>query len=425
MKKKAFLKLIAPLLCVMMSLALFACDMSDSNEESSTSEDISESEDNTETVTYPEDEADNTTDSEPENTAETETETETEMFVGWDFQVEVETGREVRVLQLSDIQILERTDGVDDTEESYKKYVRYVIEKTEPDFIIITGDLVYGKFDNDGNDLLDLINFMDSFKIPWSPVFGNHDNESEMGVDWQCAQLEASPYCLFKQRELTGNGNYMVAITQGGVPIRVFFMLDSNGCGGKSAATASNPHFKGSIGVEIDQLRWYVTTARSIKNSYPNIKISVAMHIQPYVFENAFSLYGYDSELNDYGDLKSPIDLGLGGDGGDFGYLGRPRKNTWDESLYFWHFVKETGTDSIFVGHEHCNSISIVYDGVRLQYGQKSSTYDRANYVEEDGSLTGYYAGQADGKKPLIGGTLMFLSKDGSIKDGRIVLYEE
>ena len=38
---------------------------------------------------------------------------------------------------------------------------------------------------------------MDSFEIPWSPVFGNHDNESKMGVEWQCDQLEKANFAYF------------------------------------------------------------------------------------------------------------------------------------------------------------------------------------------------------------------------------------
>lgn len=75
--------------------------------------------------------------------------------------------------------------------------------------IIITGDLVYGEFDDKGTCLLELIKFMESFDIPWAPVFGNHDNESQKGADWQCEQLEKAGNCLFRQRTLTGNSNYV------------------------------------------------------------------------------------------------------------------------------------------------------------------------------------------------------------------------
>ena len=112
----------------------------------------------------------------------------------------------------------------------------------------MTGDLVYGEFDDAGTSLLALIEFMESFDIPWAPIFGNHDNESKKGADWQSARLEAAKNCLFKQRTLTGNGNYTVGIQQDGVLKRVFFMLDSNGCGAISEESRANGHTVTSVG---------------------------------------------------------------------------------------------------------------------------------------------------------------------------------
>ena len=158
-----------------------------------------------------------------------------------DFLVDVESGREIRVLQLSDVQTIDASQkrtpdrisdsSKPDTFNGYEKYIGQVVTSYQPDLIIVTGDNTYGEFDDSGESLLNWIEFMDSFQIPWAPVFGNHDNESNMGVDWQCDQFEASEYCLFMQRELTGNGNYSVGLTQGGELKRVFYMLDSNGCG--------------------------------------------------------------------------------------------------------------------------------------------------------------------------------------------------
>ncbi len=344
----------------------------------------------------------------------------------------------MRVLQLTDLQVIDSSQKRDsgrlgDTldaqyapenkEQNYKRYVRELVEKTSPDLIIITGDLVYGEFDDNGSAFLDVVEFMDSFKIPWAPIFGNHDNESKMGVDWQCEQLENAEYCLFLQRELSGNGNYSVAIIQEGIPTRVLYMLDSKGCGAASEASLKNTHFSKDVGIDIDQLRWYVLSARELREIYPDINFSVATHIQPKIFAEALEKYGYSTAVNSNKDLLEPVDLGLGGDNGDFGYLGRPIKGTWDPGKSFWGYVKNgTGTDSIFVGHEHCNSISVVYEGVRLQYGQKSSLYDRVNYVTEDGSIVGSYVFSAG--DPIVGGTLIVLDEKGEIVNCRIVLCE-
>ena len=77
--------------------------------------------------------------------------------------------------------------------------------------------------------------------------------------------------------------------------------------------------------------------------------------------------------------------------------------------------MKALGADSMFVGHEHCNSASVVYDGIRFQYGQKTSEYDRYNYLYSDGTID-FVSG--NGSKSLMGGTVIPLSKvDGGIQN--------
>ena len=79
--------------------------------------------------------------------------------------------------------------------------------------------------------------------------------------------------------------------------------------------------------------------------------------------------------------------------------------------------------DSIFVGHEHTINASIVYKGIRLQFGLKSSTYDSANYVTENGEIVASYC---DAGKPLIGGTVIQVSKeDGGISTYTVLCEEE
>ncbi len=345
-----------------------------------------------------------------------------------DFYVEVQSARQVRVLQLTDIQVIDSNQQryptrlnaqqalrwtMDSTQENYKNCVRQVIEKTKPDLIILTGDIVYGEFDDNGSAFLDVVEFMDSFQIPWAPVFGNHDNESKMGVDWQCRQLENAKYCLFKQRKLTGNGNYTVGIVQDTALKRVFFMMDSNGCSKMSEECFANCHSKSSIGFGTDQIEWFKSCSKELLRAYPASKLSVAFHIQPYVFKDAFLSLGYASD--------ECVNLGFGNHNGNFGYFGRDLKDAWDKDYTVWNMLCGCGVDSLFFGHEHANSMSLVYKGVRLQYGQKSSVYDRVNY-EKDGT---YQCSYDVAGKAVVGGTLITVAKDGRIVKPQIVLYEQ
>ena len=345
-----------------------------------------------------------------------------------DFAVDVESNREPVILQITDTQIIDaqqaRTeDRLGDTAKEYWAtdamdercfdYLRETVQNTNPDLILLTGDLVYGEFDDAGTSLSALIEVMESFEIPWAPVFGNHENESVLGADWQCEQLENAEYCLFKQRTLTGNGNYSVGITQDGVLKRVFFMLDSNGCGSMSDATVANGHSKKTPGFGENQVEWYTDTANKINRVSPGMKYSFVYHIQQEIFRTALSQYGTIDSTT----VNNPINIDTSANKAetDFGYIGRDLKSPWDEDFTIYNGMKALGCDSHFVGHEHCNSASVMYDGTRFQYGQKSSCYDRANYIKEDGSIVGSYS---DVGTPIEGGTVMKMSAyDGSFTD--------
>ncbi len=323
-----------------------------------------------------------------------------------DFVIDVESGRKVRVLQFTDTQIIDAAQarpgrtGVDAINWATDRmdarlfdYMREIVREYRPDLILITGDLVYGEFDDNGTSFLRLIEVMDSFGIPWAPVFGNHDNESKKGVDWQCQQLENAKHCLFKQGTLTGNGNYSIGIVQGGQLVRTFYMLDSGGC-------LRNP------GLGADQIAWYTGSINTIKALHPDTRASLAFHIQMEVWKQAFAVNGMsDTKTYDFDKDASEE---------TFGYVGSGLKTPWDDGFLVWNGLKELEiVDSVFVGHEHSNSASIEYEGIRLAYGLKTGTYDRANYLLSDGSLAISYNPTLG--TPVIGGTAIEFDASGEL----------
>ena len=350
-----------------------------------------------------------------------------------DFVIELPVDRDPIVLQLTDTQIIDGAQvrpgrgGVSSTFYATKNiqkycydYVTEIIQATKPDLILLTGDNVYGEFDDNGSVWLSFVSFMDSFQIPWAPIFGNHDNESKKGVDWQCEQLVNAEYCLFEQKELTGNGNYSVGVAQGNELKRVFYMLDTNGCGNASDETMSNGHTTKMVGFGQDQIQWYTKQIEVLKEASPATKISMAYHIQQNAFAEAYAKYGFTSG-EQHQDIN--VDLLPNKAEGDFGYIGRDLKG--EGSYLTIAELKRLGVDSVFVGHEHCNSASVVYEGIRFQFGQKSSTYDRFNRVDENGVVVGADGDIKQGQTALIGGTVMVLSKeDGSIKNAYIYYCE-
>lgn len=326
-----------------------------------------------------------------------------------DFVIEAEEGREFRILQLTDIQIHDksayRIPGVEEdttpltVEELYEAsfdYITELVEQTKPDLIILTGDNIHGELDDNGFCMTNLVAYMESLNVLWAPVFGNHDNESAMGVTWQVEQFLNAEHCLFKRGDITGNSNYTIGIKQGGKVIKVLYMMDSNGC--QFGYTYSPlPSFgtinegekiKESNGFAEDQVRWIADTSAKITEGlgYTPSKF-LAIHINIKEYADGLIAKGYmtNDRLQKF-TINDPT-------GEDFG-------NKYDLAAGFsadglWDVLKAQKFDGVFAGHEHANNYSIVYEGIRLTQGTK----------------TGYFSYHREGQ---VGGTLITVASGGT-----------
>ena len=162
-----------------------------------------------------------------------------------DFSV-FQKNKEFRILQLTDMQIIDSMQKrfperlCEEETEKWKPSnmngmlfddMDRLVAETNPDLIIITGDITYGEFDDTGSSLLAFIEKMESYNIPWAPVWGNHDNESVLGVDWQCQQFINAKNCMFKKGITVGCSNYVIGIKDDdGNLLRLVYMMDTNGC---------------------------------------------------------------------------------------------------------------------------------------------------------------------------------------------------
>lgn len=321
-----------------------------------------------------------------------------------DFVVEVEDGRDVKVLQITDTQLVDSTQasfsGLNDLykpenfEENCFKYIREAVERTEPDLIIMTGDNVWGTFDDNGSALTALINVLDSFDIPWAAVYGNHDNESEKGAIWQNQQYQFSENGLFLRGVTDGNGNYTIGIKQGGEVKRVFFMMDTNLCSG--AHNPATNYVTTTMGFTNDQVDWFKRTSGAILDADETVKVSMGYHVPNYAFTLAAKQYdeyltdtyyytlGLDVPAKD-GDFGTNLAMGNNNAGSVIDYANDAVKTYGGETLV--EIYKNANVDSVFVGHQHEKSLSIVYEGIRWTYGLKTGIYDMTNRENMGGTL--------------------------------------
>ena len=80
-----------------------------------------------------------------------------------------------KIVQFTDTHYIYQDERSEVTIERIKE----VMEAEKPDFVILTGDVIYGKpAEESYRTILDLIS---SYKVPFGVVFGNHDDEQ--GLD--------------------------------------------------------------------------------------------------------------------------------------------------------------------------------------------------------------------------------------------------
>lgn len=394
-----------------------------------------------------------------------------------DFVVNVDENRDPIILQLADPQIIDSSTMRSPTrlDEAKKArwdensrqalcydYITELVNEVHPDLVLVTGDVIYGEFDDNGHLHTEFINFMESLNVKWSPVMGNHDLETKKGAKWVCTQYENAPNCLFKRGDIKGggNGNFIIGIRQFGELKRIFVNLDTNGCTGASdsskkdgytVSTTNNSYgvARGVYGLQKNQVSWFNNRVNGIKAFKPEVKISFHFHIPMTYFYTAYNNAYKDLVGDPVAGIREETSSGayyldpdkalwpervIGHTEGDFGVLlflynhvPRSAVDWWDceevngqgKGDEIYNQIKALGTDSIFVGHVHQNSTSIVYDGIRFQYGQKSSLYDNCAVIDSEGvAKADVYLGGTDTRTPLIGGTVIPLDETtGELKD--------
>lgn len=311
-----------------------------------------------------------------------------------DFVLRLPAHRPLRILQLTDMQIIDASqrrtpDRLNQREirlwqpESIPvqctDQIRSVVAQASPDLIFITGDIIYGEFDDSGTSLSLFCDFMDSLGVPWAPVYGNHDNETRRGVDWQNRRLEQAELCLFKKGTVTGNGNYAILLTQGDKPLRALYMMDSGGCGGAWDASARR-----GPGLAEDQYDWLYTTAQDL-NAATGRKLPgfLCLHIPTFQFHKAAVEKGYQSSAETE---KYVIGVTHPAKDGDLGCKREPISCfATPEDLP--ERLEGIGVDGVFAGHCHANNTSVLWRGIRWSYGLKTGQYDYHTLGQVGGTL--------------------------------------
>lgn len=283
-------------------------------------------------------------------------------------------GRPFRILQLTDIHI-----GGGFLSRKKDRLALDAVEKTvrasHADMVIVTGDMVYPLFMYTGtcNNLKASKMFgslMDSLGVPWTFTFGNHDEEcialykKERLADYYMTLKS----CLFEKGEagISGVGNHAMRLERAdGTPIMMLMMLDSNMYTGKT-------FFSGFDTIHDDQIDWYEKVVKENSAEGEVIPSLAFFHIPPKEFKEGW-------EKCYRGEKEAEYCLGFVGEKDN--YFGYPKEK---EGNFVQRMEKLGSCKGFFVGHDHLNTLSIKYRGMRMTYGM---SIDYLAYIASLGQI--------------------------------------
>ena len=293
-------------------------------------------------------------------------------------------GKDFVILNLTDPHFRQGEDrdgsmGQVFVEEIFRYTLDKLLEEVKPDLITITGDISQGEGFEGSYRLFGKI--MESTGVPWAPVWGNHDNGYWQEFVDQMADLYLThPHCLYEKGDpALGNGNYIIAITQGEKVVESLFMMDSHN---HLRTTLLDrflvPKTYGSYAALTPaQLDWYREQVALLRKMGCDRSVML-MHIPPYCYREAM----YDALEEEVRAVEkvalSDSYRGVGWKdaykAGSFGVfrenVGSPEFNDGVLAV-----LEEVGhTRHVIAGHDHINNCSIPYHGIRLSYALKIGT---------------------------------------------------
>ena len=265
--------------------------------------------------------------------------------------VEKDPDKDFVILNFADIQMADLEDIFH--MKTVKAELTYLIEQTKPDIITLTGDQTWSN--ENLISLKTLVGWLDGFKIPYAPIFGNHDygnskNSSVFDQNKCCDIYERGKYSLFSRgpSNLGTLGNYVVNIIEDGKVYRTLYMLDS---GYEDKITDK-------------QIEWFKWNCEGIKNCNGG-EYSEGMcflHKPLPQYSKAYNLLSYEerAEIDDYYNYS----------------LHGSTENG------FFDAAKERGVKNIVCGHQHGNNFTLSYQGVSLTFALK--TDELGGYIKTD-----------------------------------------
>ena len=253
-----------------------------------------------------------------------------------------------------------------------RETVTALISQVKPDLITVSGDLAWaGEYESYAN----LADLLDSFGIPWAPVFGNHDNQKGPEAVAKAAEiLKARKTCLLEPGDpAMGCGNYVIGIEEDGKLIHGLILMDSHDR--KPWVDPEGNTHNAWADLEPNQFPWYREQVDMLKGRGAR-ESSLLMHIPLYNYRPAVEAA-----------LRADIDRSavspFNGEQGDcwnpcfensFGVLYEGISSFPADNGFFDEILAADHTKTVLCGHDHVNTIGVYWRDVLLAFTLKTGS---------------------------------------------------
>ena len=227
--------------------------------------------------------------------------------------------------------------------------IRRLVKEIKPDLITVTGDIICSK--SGIYSIQRFCKLMESFGIPWAPIFGNHDNETNCDLNFISDLFLKCEHCLFQKGDPEmGWGNYVIHI------------VEEQQDGKQQIVQALIMMYHKDGYPKEKQLSWFSWASEGIKNlSQGKADVAVMLHIPLPEYQFAYDA-SFDADKNAW----RP---GSGAFGEKHETICCERKDGQPVQRGFFDSIKASANiTQVLCGHEHLNDFSVVYDGIRLTY---------------------------------------------------------
>ncbi len=270
-----------------------------------------------------------------------------------DYVLEMNYVKDFRILQITDVHLGDKDDA-----KLHFDFMDLTINEAKPNLIAVTGDLF--TFASKGT-AMEFLDWVDGHGVPWTVIFGNHDEQCYFSIDWLTDKLNNyGSHCLFKDiqdDDVHGNCNYAVNLKEGNKVHTQLIFMDSN------------RYYYGSYwGYDYfkqNQIDWYAalideTTANNDGTVVPSLMF---YHIPLPEVRDAWAAAEAGSAINVNGGVQGETPC-------------NPEYNSG-----FFDVIKAKGsTKGMYFGHDHVNDYIVHYQGVDFGYGVKAT--DRVYYQD-------------------------------------------